>query len=109
MNKREVFAELARRGATRAEVRFSGGNDEGGADSIVLYNGETEVGDIVLSYAGPGDPFAEILQQPIDDHWGGFAGDYSVSGTLTWDVTNETASLVYEETEYVHHEEEVKL
>jgi hypothetical protein len=43
MTRVQVFAELAARGADRALVAFSGGNDEGGADSIALYVGEAEI------------------------------------------------------------------
>lgn len=36
MEPREVFLELNKRGASFAEVEFSGGNDEGGPDSVTL-------------------------------------------------------------------------
>ncbi|MDP9439583.1 MAG: hypothetical protein M3P49_12725, partial [Actinomycetota bacterium] len=38
MTNEEVFRRLEDRGAVRAEVVFSGGNDEGGAEGIYLYN-----------------------------------------------------------------------
>jgi hypothetical protein len=42
MTRDEAFEELERRGVTRAVVNYSGGNDEGGVDSIYLYRSEAK-------------------------------------------------------------------
>lgn len=104
MTQDEVFAELARRGATHATVRYSGGNDEGGADGIEIRAGEEVLADIDEHYF-PWDyvdgkrvdreltaeeisnmRLATALCKPFYDKWGGFSGDFDVCGTLTWDV-----------------------
>lgn len=40
MTKDEVFNELAHRNIARVEIDFSGGNDEGGVDSIRAYDAD---------------------------------------------------------------------
>jgi len=53
MDNAEVFRRIRERGAVRAVVEFSGGNDEGGAESIALYDGEgREVGKVEGGHPG---------------------------------------------------------
>lgn len=92
-----VFARLRARGATRVEIQFSGGNDEGGADAIRLYAGEKQIGDLpAWSEHGATDRDSVLvaaLTEPIYERWGDFGGDFWVHGTLTWDVTTATTSI----------------
>ncbi len=88
----EVYEELARRGATRAVIEYSGGHDEGGADSITLYNGDAEIGSVDETWGEPSaqeatdNALAEALCEPIYARFGGFASENEVSGTLEWIV-----------------------
>jgi hypothetical protein len=110
-----AFAELARLGADRAVVEFSGGNDEGGPDSITLYQGENNVSALSPSaYAGLNASAAQkaeadlvaCLSQPIYDQFGGFDGDFDVYGELIWDVAAQTVHMLRDErSEYEHIEE----
>jgi hypothetical protein len=115
MTRQHIFADLASRGADRAVLRFSGGNDEGGPDTITLYKGEDRVGALSPSaYAGVDSTASQKaeaalvawLSQPIYDQYGGFDGDFDVYGELIWDVTERTVQIVGEErSEYSHFEE----
>lgn len=101
LTEADVFARLRDRGATRVEIQFSGGNDEGGADAIRLYDGEKQIGDLPSwSEYGATDPdsvLVEALTGPLYERWGGFGGDFYVHGTLTWDVTTAKTSISGEE------------
>lgn len=124
MDRGEVFEALAERGATKAVVEFSGGNDEGGADGIVLYDGDEETGTVeqyfgFVYHRGENggwtsrpltdaerreDELAEALAAPVYDEYSGFAGDFSVSGVVEWDVEAKTVTMSGEESEYVTFE-----
>jgi hypothetical protein len=127
MDNAEVFKKIRERGAIRAVVEFSGGNDEGGADNIVLYDREGEmVGGVDGHYAGcywdhekgrfaessltPEQrietELAEALEGPVYEEYGSFAGDFSVSGRVTWDAEKGTVTMSGEESEYVPFEKE---
>jgi hypothetical protein len=127
MDNAEVFRRIREWGAARAVVEFSGGNDEGGADSIVLYDREGEmIGEVHGHYAGghwdpekgrfvevPPTPeqrieaeLAEALEGPVYEEYGGFAGDFSVSGRVTWDAQTGKVSMSGEESEYVPFDKE---
>lgn len=108
MNTSDVFAELARRGYTRAVVHFSGGNDEGRADSTRLYAGDAWVSfnpsraydrwdplqnRFIALERTPDQHLAEGLEAPIYQEYGTFAGEFYVSGTVTWDVATRTVDL----------------
>jgi hypothetical protein len=128
MDNAEVFRRIRERGAVRAVVEFSGGNDEGGAESIALHDGEgREVGKVEGGHPGGyWDPqkrrfvevaltpeqraeaeFAEALEGPVYAEYGTFAGDFSVSGRVTWDARNCTVSMSGEESQYVPFEKEL--
>ena len=141
MDKHEVFAALKRMGAVRAEVEFSGGNDEGGVDMINFYGPNNATLDINLpdnvyeerdySRSGPengwrgastgvwifstwdydakprpaqykraatpeeiaGAKLRDALGGPVESEYGSFAGEFSVSGTVTWDVAEGTCIM----------------
>lgn len=46
------------------------------------------------------------MEGPIYEEYGGFAGDFSVSGRVTWDAETGTVSMSGEESEYVPFEKE---
>ena len=121
MNDERLFDTLSTQGITKVVVSFSGGNDEGGADSAIAYYadgtekdlslvqvyvdhrtqthlvGEYVDGKLTTRPATPAEiaqaALMEALEQPIYERWGGFAGDFHVNGTLTWDVAARTAVL----------------
>ncbi len=112
MTRAEVFAELASRGADRALVEFSGGNDEGGPDRITLYSGEQELHalsswpcDAGTASARADGRLADALSDPIFEEYGTFAGDFDVTGEVIWEVEAETVQMLRDErSEYQHFE-----
>lgn len=125
MDNNEVFERLRERGAARAVVEFSGGNDEGGADGIVLYDAAGEaMGEVDDGPPGrrwnpeqgrfvevPITPeqrleaeLAEALEAPVYEEFGSFAGDFSVGGRVTWDTQKRTVTMSGEESQYVPFE-----
>ena len=114
MTRAEVFAALASRGADRAVVQFSGGNDEGGPDSITLYEAENELTllptwphgeDTVAAKADA--RLADALSDPLFEAYGTFAGDFEVSGEIIWDVAGKTVQMVRDERSEFQHLEEL--
>jgi len=103
MTRDEAWAELARRGATRVVVEFSGGNDEGGPESIVLYGPDLDdpsklvsIGTVEESFGDAEDAdelLADALSKPIYDAYGSFAGEFSVDGKVTWDAPTRTVTM----------------
>jgi hypothetical protein len=114
MTRAEVFAELVRRGADRALVEFSGGNDEGGPDAITLCTGEAPVCTLCL-WPCESDPTAEqladarladALSDPVFEIYGTFAGDFDVSGEVIWNVGDTTVQMIRDErSDYEHSED----
>lgn len=127
MENAEVFEKLRELGAVKAVVEFSGGNDEGGAEDIALYDAAGErIGEV------DGDPpgvcwdpeqerfvevpitpeqrieaeLAEVLEAPVYEEFGSFAGDFSVGGQVTWDAKERTVTMSGEESQYVPFEKE---
>lgn len=45
----------------------------------------------------------DVLASPVYEQWGGFAGEFYVSGTLTWDVARGTVSEISDYEEMEHH------
>lgn len=113
MTRAEVFAELASRGAERAVVAFSGGNDEGGPDSITLFAEEDELSSLSVWPAGERsaeeqreDRLADALSEPVFEVYGTFAGDFDVAGEVVWEVDAKTVQMVRDErADYEHSEE----
>lgn len=118
MTNDQVFAEIARRGADRAVVHFSGGNDEGGADDVTLFKGEEKVAELQewhFPERGDGKPahgeksnddLVHALVAPVYAQYGSFAGEFSVYGTVTWDTATKTAKMSKEEQSGYDHSEE---
>jgi hypothetical protein len=113
----EFKREIVARGATRAVVHFSGGNDEGGADSIYLYNGDEKVAELepygydseevwddekkqfVPNPDYKEDRLCDWLADIPSDRYGNFAGEFYVSGVITIDtITDKIAWSVDEST-----------
>lgn len=112
VTKRQVFALLAARGATKAVLTYNGGNDEGGVDSITLHvptaDGEAVEVDLPCQWNATGDDkeLARLLEDPVDAKYGSWAGDFSAYGTLTWDRISGTVVMDdYEQSEYANTRE----
>ena len=113
VTKNQVFALLSARGAHKAVLRYNGGNDEGGVDSITLHFpiGEGQFNEVDLPTAwqagGEDRELAELLEAPVDAKYGSWAGDFSAYGTLTWDCDARTVVMDdYEQSEYANTREE---
>jgi len=111
LDRAEAFAELARLGADRAVVEFSGGNDEGGPDAITLFKGEGTLRTLQTWWQA-GDPDNELvalsdaLSDPVFEAYGTFAGDFEVTGEVIWDVAGKSVQMIRDErSEYQHSEE----
>ena len=66
--------------AIRAIVEFSGGNDEGGADSItIIHEDDSETNPDTYG----DDPLAALLSRLPSEKYYSFAGDFDVTGTVT--------------------------
>ena len=110
MIREEAFAALEALGAASAVVRYSGGGDEGGVDSVELFDADDAVlFDLHDHYPGDaGEPFegaeelAEALEEPVDEQHGGFTGG-GINGQITWVVPARKVvdRPAYEE--YVEH------
>ncbi len=114
MTRSEAFRELASRGADRAVVAFSGGNDEGGPDSITLYVGEGELSTLTTWPTGTRtveeqaeDRLADALSDPIFEAYGTFAGDFDVTGEVIWDVAERSVQMIRDERSGYDHLEEL--
>lgn len=99
LSNEEVVRRIRDRGANRAFVRFSGGCDDGGPDEIVLLDGDAPVATMDRTYGGLAPKsfvdhaLEDALASPIYDRWYGFAGDFSVSGTVVWDLEENLCTL----------------
>ncbi len=135
LTRKQVFDRLDEREAAQAQVRFSGGNDSGGADSIALTGAAGEEIAQLFEYVPrlevdadgryihvPGEGYktvsltkreeldaelAEALTEPVYAEYGSFAGDFDVYGVVTWDAGTRTVGMSGGEQEYVSFEREV--
>ena len=107
----EAMALLSARGVETVEIDFSGGNDEGFAESARLQGPEGQgLGEIKdwycggYSYSGgqwvpisepetDDEKLYQFLVRPIYDRYGSFAGEFQVDGTLTWRVSEKRSSM----------------
>lgn len=114
MSRTDVFTALRARGADRAVVAFSGGNDEGGPDSITLYTGAEEFstlslcghnGEISRDAVDADEQLVDALSGPVFDEYGGFAGDFDVFGEVIWETDGETVKLLRDERASYEHSE----
>lgn len=82
-------------GVVRATVSFCGGNDEGHCDGITLDYGDG-TNEALFEYPRPeGEKgkLLDLLTIPVYDRYGGFAGEFSVQGVLTWDYATKDVSM----------------
>lgn len=87
----EVWERLSKLGFVKVVVGFSGGNDEGGIEEVYGFRaGSDEPVSLELDW---NDPLYELLEKPIDDEYGSFAGDFSVCGQVEYDVENRVATM----------------
>jgi hypothetical protein len=121
-----LVAAFKKRGIYTAEIEFSGGNDEGGADSIGFYDKNDEDVEVERHYHSTQirvddkwvqrelsadeleeNAFLELVEAPLFWKFGTFAGDFSVSGILryTLDETKKYRKMSYSESVYVDREE----
>jgi hypothetical protein len=81
-----VWDELERRGATIAVVPFSGRAGRGGRVGTIVLS-RLDAGELVDVERWTGrDELAYALEAPVWDRYGGFAGQPSIRGTVTWMV-----------------------
>ena len=104
--KNAVMSAMLNARATRAEIRFSGGGDEGGADQITVTwaNGTTKDLDVYR------EGLSSLLSDIPSWKYYSFAdgGGFHVNGTITVDVAKNTVTfLCYEETSSEEEVEEV--
>lgn len=122
MSTSDAMAALRKKGCVKAIVHFSGGNDEGGADGFTFLTADgtkiemdmrTEAHQdwdtkkwVVYTWEGREQKsrpatdveiedarLREVLEQPIYDQYGSFAGEFYVSGECTWDVATGKAEM----------------
>ena len=95
--KNAVMSAMLNARATRAEIRFSGGGDEGGADQITVTwaNGTTKDLDVYR------EGLSSLLSDIPSWKYYSFAdgGGFHVNGTITVDVAKN--SVVFECTEEI--------
>jgi hypothetical protein len=113
-DKKKTLGWLRERSVVKAVVAYSGGNDEGGVESITLTvalaNGSTEERQFE-PYVGSGYRYergewrqiepptdddsilAQQLGAPVYERYGGFAGDFSVNGHVVFDVAASTVKI----------------
>ena len=133
MSAQEVFDELEKRGVKQAQVHFEGGNDSGSVEYIQLHMPDDTTIELPVPYTFyqysngnmtqmrsvptadgswesvpyvpmPDDALADGLMAPVDDRYGSFAGDYSVSGNVMWYVAERRATFEVTESSYEYRE-----
>ena len=110
LDRNEIFEKLELRKVTSVSVAFSGGDDEGYCEEIILIHGDGSASTLSEPYISTtydsvkqqwvysreltdDEVLAESLCKPIYDEFGSFAGDFSVDGHLIWNVKEKTAIL----------------
>jgi hypothetical protein len=102
--KERVFALMEKLGIVRIEVTFSGGNDSGGVDSTVAHMADGTEKALPESHYWAKEEemddeqaLGHLVGEPVHDEWGSFAGDFYVSGTLSFDMAARRVFAKYEE------------
>jgi len=115
ISRARAFQILRQRGVIRAELTYSGGDDEGSVNDIQLIKPIESMIESTLGYnlslplapdgcrqgegaAAEDVELARILEWPIHDRFGSWSGDYSAYGTLVWTVEGETVVMDVSET-----------
>lgn len=102
MTKQQALQVLAKEGIVEAHVHFSGGNDEGGPDSVTFVKADGSKEE--AAWWGNDSIDSELLEalaQPIFNKYYSFAGDFYVHGSVVWDVTKGTVEMSGDESQYV--------
>jgi hypothetical protein len=108
-NRKWVFEKLKEKNITKVEVRYSGGHDSGGIESIIatlndesfidfdesivpgtIYNVESKK--FVHPEMTDEQRLVYLITKPVYDNYYSFNGEPYVDGILTWDVVNHTIS-----------------
>lgn len=108
MTREQVWRVLVLLGVVKVEIAFSGGNDEGGPDNVSVYFADEDILELYEPDTGSTSPEAKLLErliEPLYDRWGGFDGNFEVTGLYTWDVATQTVDADFSETEWVGHTE----
>lgn len=84
-----AIAWLKEHGYVRCVIEYSGGGDEGGADTVTCYLADGTTVD------GPSwdDEGHDLLIAPLDYQYGSWAGEFSAYGTLVYDVLAGTCVM----------------
>lgn len=124
-DKQRALRALEVQGVVKCMIDYSGGNDEGGVDSItvtyadgreetnptwckrtyeaMMHNPKT--GKWESKTLSPGrrqaNKMADLIEQPVYDKYYTFAGEYYVHGTLEYDVRDGKVRM--DGSEYVPH------
>lgn len=84
ISSRDLCLLLRRFGVKRVDILYEGGNDEGAIEDPEFYadeEGEVLLGQLCYREA---PQVYTILVDPVEEMYGGFNGDYTTEGTLTW-------------------------
>ena len=125
-DKNKIFDMITKMGFIGGTVIFTGGNDEGGVESIMLRTNDSEkelkesegartIYDQQLKkYRKLGDEteediLYELMSKPVYDEYGSFAGEFYVSGEIYFDCEKRTVLMTGNETieEYISIDEEL--
>lgn len=111
LTKQEMWAELKNRNVAKVIVEFSGGNDEGGIDGVILYDNDNKRIAVLQEGHSPQtydsekqcwvktreltleEKLVNTLSAPVYDKYYSFAGEYYVTGEVEYDVANQTSKM----------------
>lgn len=128
LHRERLTAAFEKRGIVSASVDFSGGNDSGGVDGITFYDADGNTMDVESRFHSShnyvdgqyvqteltaeqveDNNFLNLVEAPVSWKWGSWAGDFSASGTLKYDLSGALDGyyiMEYEESSYEYHTEE---
>jgi len=89
MTVREVFDSLTRYQITLVTVKFSGGNDSGGVEEVILRfadGSEIETDENASSLTPEQQQLVEACCAPVYGKYNSFDGDFSVEASIIWNV-----------------------
>lgn len=99
--RQKVWDIMADMGAIKASVNFSGGHDEGGVDSITITLGDGSHRHLSEWPKENDEKDALLVKyacEPVYEQWYGFAGEFSVHGTVVWDAATQKVHMSGDET-----------